>query len=70
MVNNFLKKDEPPQKVRFDELWDVSSSSLLKDVDVDDTWFSLRDVMELILLHTQQMYTMQNSHEYVFEIFL
>lgn len=30
---------------------------------MNNTWFSLKDVMELILLHTQQIHALQTTHE-------
>jgi hypothetical protein len=64
-----LKKKQTTQKkeivrVRFDDIFkELEDEHELGKTDVDNTWFSLRDVMELLLLQTQQAYVLDYTHE-------
>ena len=60
-----LEKNNKAQQ-RFDQLWTTQDDDLLKQMDPNDTWFSLKDVMELILMQTKQMQLQQMDHECVF----
>ncbi|KAI9141516.1 hypothetical protein BKA69DRAFT_1073859 [Paraphysoderma sedebokerense] len=60
-----LEKSLPYGARRFDEVITTGpvSSGVFSNIDMSKTWFSLQDVMELSILHMQQMNEMQQGYE-------
>jgi len=48
---------------RFDEAARKESHRMFKPLELDKTWFSIQDVMELTLLHAEQMTVMRDYYE-------
>ncbi|EPZ32074.1 hypothetical protein ROZALSC1DRAFT_28374 [Rozella allomycis CSF55] len=51
-----------PDGMLFEEIVKSANDSLLETLDAEKTWFSLQDVIELTLLHSQQMQLLQDKH--------
>ena len=52
----------PSGKNRFDSLWNSEIEGKLAGIDVDNTWFTLREVLELTLMHTQQTFAVEEAY--------
>lgn len=66
-VQKFMHKNDKAQQ-RFDLLWTAQDDDILKQMDPSDTWFSLKDVMELILMQAKQIQLQDINHECVYNV--
>lgn len=62
-VAEFLEQVNEMDIQRFDDIWNIKTDAIMSNVDIEDVWFSLKDVMELTLLHTQQLHIMDLTHK-------
>lgn len=60
VTKEFLEQEK--KRVIFEDIWTAQSDAILANVDIEDTWFSLKDVMELTLLHTQQLHMIETRN--------
>jgi hypothetical protein len=63
------KSIENATKHRFDEMWNDQVDDVLRNIDIEKTYFSVQDVIELVLLNTQQIHMLRLNHEYVTYLF-